>query len=90
MGFDDQAEEAARYYVSILTVGFILEGQTLTALNGGPEFPITEAVSFIVRCATQEEVDHSWERLSEGGPFEAQMCGWLKDRRGVSGGGPPA
>jgi predicted 3-demethylubiquinone-9 3-methyltransferase (glyoxalase superfamily) len=105
--FDDQAEEAARYYVSIfkdseilaisrygagapkpdgsvLTVAFTLEGQSFTALNGGPQFPFTEAVSFIVHCSSQEEVDHYWDRLSEGGPAQAQMCGWLKDRYGVS------
>jgi Uncharacterized protein conserved in bacteria len=105
--FDDQAEEAARYYVSIfkdseigtitrygsggpmpegsvLTVGFTLEGQSFTALNGGPQFTFNEAVSFIVHCSTQEEVDHYWERLSEGGDEQAQMCGWLKDRYGVS------
>jgi predicted 3-demethylubiquinone-9 3-methyltransferase (glyoxalase superfamily) len=105
--FDDQAEEAARYYVSIfkdseiltisrygagapkpegsvLTVAFTLEGQRFTALNGGPHFPFTEAVSFVVHCSTQEEVDHYWERLSAGGDAKAQMCGWLKDRYGVS------
>ena len=105
--FDDQAEAAARFYVSIfndseiltisrygagapkpegsvLTVGFTLEGQSFTALNGGPQFPFTEAVSFIVHCATQEEVDRYWDRLSEGGPVEAQMCGWLKDKYGMS------
>jgi len=67
-----------------LTVAFTLEGQSFTAPNGGPQSPFTEAVSFIVHCRTQEEVDHAWERLSEGGDEKAQMCGWLKDRYGVS------
>ena len=105
--FDDQAEEAARYYVSIFkdseilaisrygsgepmpegsvpTVPLILEGQSFTALNGGPQFTFSEAISFIVHCSTQEEVDHYWERLSEGGDAKAQMCGWFKDGYGVS------
>lgn len=105
--FDRQAEEAARFYVSIfrdagvgrisrygpgaplpegtvLTVEFTLEGQTFTALNGGPEFTFSPAISFIVHCATQDEVDHHWDRLSAGGDEQAQMCGWLKDRYGVS------
>jgi predicted 3-demethylubiquinone-9 3-methyltransferase (glyoxalase superfamily) len=105
--FDDQAEEAARFYVSIfkgseignisrygsdgpmpegsiLTVGFTLEGQKFTALNGGSQFTFSEAISFIVHCSTQDEVDHYWGRLTEGGPEEAQICGWLKDKFGVS------
>jgi len=61
--FDDQAEKAEG---SVMTVAFTLEGRSLTALNGGPQFPFTEAVSFIVHCGTQEEVDRYWERLSEG------------------------
>lgn len=107
--FDNQAEEAANYYVSIfnnskitsinrydeggaaasgqaagsvMTVAFQLDGQEFTALNGGPAFKINEAVSFVVNCEGQEEVDRMWEKLSDGG--EEVQCGWLKDRFGVS------
>lgn len=103
--FDDQAEEATEYYVSIfknsairnvarygdgpragsvLSIEFELDGQPFDALNGGPEFKFTEAVSFIVNCETQDEVDYYWDRLSAGGDEAAQQCGWLKDRFGVS------
>jgi predicted 3-demethylubiquinone-9 3-methyltransferase (glyoxalase superfamily) len=67
---------------SVLTVRFQLDGQEFLALNGGPQFPFTEAVSFIVHCETQEELDRMWEKLSEGG--EAGQCGWLKDHYGLS------
>jgi predicted 3-demethylubiquinone-9 3-methyltransferase (glyoxalase superfamily) len=67
-----------------LVVEFMLAGQRFTALNGGPEYSFTPAVSFVVDCDTQEEVDRYWDQLSEGGPPEAQQCGWLKDRFGVS------
>ncbi len=103
--FDTQAEEAARFYVSmfrnakitatsyygegmplpkgtVLTVEFELDGQTFTALNGGPVFKFTEAVSLMVNCEDQAEVDRMWEGLSEGG--ETSVCGWLKDRYGLS------
>ena len=103
--FDNQAEEAVNFYVSILkhskvtsisrygeagpgpkgtvmTVSFELEGQEFMALNGGPEFKFTEAISFFVNCETQEEVDELWEKLSAGG--ETGPCGWLKDKYGVS------
>lgn len=107
--FDHQAEEAAKFYVSVfknskilntarygeegatvsgrpkgsvMTVTFRLEGQDFMALNGGPLFTFTEAVSFIVNCETQEEVDRFWRTLSEGG--EEGPCGWLKDRYGLS------
>ena len=110
--FDDQAEEAADFYVSVfnarpgsagdseilgvsrygeagpgkpgsaMTVSFRLEGQELTALNGGPHHSFTEAVSFLVNCETQEEVDALWTALSEGG--EEGPCGWLKDKYGLS------
>jgi predicted 3-demethylubiquinone-9 3-methyltransferase (glyoxalase superfamily) len=103
--FEDQAEEAARFYASIfedarigritrygaagprkpgtvMTVEFELDGQKFVALNGGPEFKFTEAISFSVECETQEEVDELWEKLSEGG--EQGPCGWLKDRYGMS------
>jgi predicted 3-demethylubiquinone-9 3-methyltransferase (glyoxalase superfamily) len=67
---------------SVMTVSFELEGQEFTALNGGPLFKFTEAISFVVDCKSQEEVDELWEKLSEGG--EEQPCGWLKDRFGLS------
>jgi len=109
--FDDQAEEAARFYTSIfknskivrvvrygkagqeihrrppgsvMTVEFELEGQTFTALNGGPVFKFNEAVSLQILCETQDEVDYYWKRLSEGGDEKAQQCGWLKDKYGLS------
>ena len=109
--FDDQAEEAARFYTgifrnsrvvavtrygsagfeihgrpagSVMTVVFELDGQSFTALNGGPVFTFTEAISLQVHCATQEEVDYYWEKLSAGGDPKAQQCGWLKDRFGLS------
>jgi predicted 3-demethylubiquinone-9 3-methyltransferase (glyoxalase superfamily) len=109
--FDDQAEEAARYYVgifknsrigaitrygkagfeihgrqagSVMTVAFELDGQAFTALNGGPLFKFNESISFQVMCATQEEIDYYWEKLTAGGDPKAQQCGWLKDKYGVS------
>ena len=109
--FDHQAEEAARFYVSIfegssigtitrygkegfeihgrpagsvLTVSFRLAGQEFTALNGGPHFRFSEAISFAVKCDTQAEIDHYWERLGSGGDEKAQQCGWLKDKFGLS------
>ncbi len=109
--FDDQAEEAANYYVaifrnsairkvarygeagkeihgrapgSVMVVEFELDGQTFTALNGGPLFKLTEAVSFQVRCRDQQEVDYYWDKLSAGGDPKAQVCGWLKDKYGLS------
>lgn len=69
---------------SVMMVAFELDGQTFTALNGGPLFRINEAVSFQVGCAAQKDVDYYWERLGEGGDPAAQRCGWLKDRFGVS------
>jgi predicted 3-demethylubiquinone-9 3-methyltransferase (glyoxalase superfamily) len=69
---------------SAMTVSFQLEGQGFTALNGGPHFKFTEAISFVVNCESQEEVDHFWNRLSEGGDEKAQQCGWLKDKYGLS------
>ena len=67
-----------------MTVRFHLAGQPFMALNGGPQFPFTEAVSFMVTCGTQAELDALWGRLTEGGDPEAQRCGWCKDRFGVS------
>ncbi|MCY1534010.1 3-demethylubiquinone-9 3-methyltransferase [compost metagenome] len=69
---------------SVLTVGFELDGQSFTALNGGPVFTFNEAVSFQVNCETQDELDHYWDRLSAGGDDNAKQCGWLKDRYGLS------
>lgn len=103
--FDDNAEDAMNFYVSVfpnskvlglmrcgdagpgpkgsvLTANFVLDGQEFTALNGGPQFKFTEAFSLVVHCQTQEEVDRYWEKLSEGG--EESMCGWLKDKYGLS------
>jgi predicted 3-demethylubiquinone-9 3-methyltransferase (glyoxalase superfamily) len=97
--FDNQAEEAAKFYISNfknsrilstlpgpggkpLSVTFELEGQKFTALNGGPQFKFTEAISLFVNCESQEEVDNFWEKLSTGG--EKGKCGWLKDKYGLS------
>lgn len=67
---------------TLMTATFVLEGQQFMVLNGGPEFKFTEAISFLVDCKTQEEVDTLWEKLSDGG--EEGPCGWLKDKFGVS------
>src|SRR5687768_4203097 len=64
---------------SVMTVSFEIEGQRFTALNGGPLFKFSEAISFEVHCETQEEIDELWEKLGAGGDPEAQQCGWLKD-----------
>jgi predicted 3-demethylubiquinone-9 3-methyltransferase (glyoxalase superfamily) len=103
--FDDQAEEAMNFYVSIfknskvgrvtrygeagpgpkgsvMSATFQLEGQEFMALNGGPHFSFTPAISFFVNCETQEEVDELWKKLSAGGKTE--RCGWLKDKYGLS------
>jgi len=107
--FDDQAEQAAKFYVSIfknskvgkiarydkagakasgrpagtvMTVEFKLDGLEFVALNGGPIFPFTEAISLVVNCKTQAEVDYYWKKLSAGG--KEVQCGWLKDKYGVS------
>jgi predicted 3-demethylubiquinone-9 3-methyltransferase (glyoxalase superfamily) len=107
--FDHQAEEAAKFYVSIfknsqignmtrygdagaevsrrpkgsvMTVTFEIEGQEFVALNGGPHFTFSEAISLMVKCETQKEIDEMWEKLSQGG--EEGQCGWLKDKYGLS------
>ncbi len=103
--FDGQAEEAAKFYVSVfrnsriikpvnygedapgeagtvMMVEFELDGQRFIALNGGPEYQFTPAVSFFIDCADQAEVDYFWERLCEGG--RAVQCGWLQDKYGLS------
>jgi len=109
--FDDQAEEAAGFYVSVfknsrivsvtryteagreihrrppgsvMVVAFELDGQPFTALNGGPVFTFSEAISLQVNCENQKEVDFYWDALSKGGDPKAQQCGWLKDQYGVS------
>jgi predicted 3-demethylubiquinone-9 3-methyltransferase (glyoxalase superfamily) len=69
---------------SVLSVAFELDGQTFIALNGGPIFKFTEAVSLQIYCDSQQEVDHFWETLSAGGDPAAQQCGWLKDKYGLS------
>lgn len=69
---------------SVMVVAFELDGQSFTGLNGGPTFKFSEAISFQIDCETQEEVDHFWNHLTKGGPVEAQQCGWVKDRFGVS------
>jgi predicted 3-demethylubiquinone-9 3-methyltransferase (glyoxalase superfamily) len=107
--FDDQAEEAAKFYTSIfkdskimnvthygeeaakvsgrpkgsvMTVTFRLDGQEFMALNGGPIFPFTEAISLMVNCDNQQELDEMWRKLVEGG--QEVECGWLKDKYGLS------
>ena len=69
---------------SVLTISFELDGHPFTALNGPPIFKFTEAISMMVNCDTQDEIDHYWERLREGGDEAAQQCGWLKDKFGMS------
>lgn len=69
---------------SAMVVQFELDGQAFTALNGGPKFKFTEAISLQVGCADQQEIDYFWDRLSEGGDPKAQQCGWLKDKFGLS------
>jgi predicted 3-demethylubiquinone-9 3-methyltransferase (glyoxalase superfamily) len=69
---------------SVMVAAFELDGQPFTALNGGPQFKFSEAVSLMVSCETQEEVDYYWEKLSAGGDERAQQCGWLKDKFGLS------
>ncbi len=76
------AAAAIRPKGSVMVVEFQLEGQEFVALNGGPHFKFTEAISFVVNCETQEEVDKFWEKLSQGG--EEGQCGWLKDKYGLS------
>lgn len=69
---------------SVMTIEFELEGQQFLGLNGGPVFKFNEAISFIVNCETQEEIDYYWEKLSEDGDPKARQCGWLKDKYGLS------
>lgn len=81
---EEGAEASGRPKGTVMTVAFQLDEQEFVALNGGPYFKFTEAISFVVNCESQEEVDYYWEKLSEGGDEKAQQCGWLKDRYGVS------
>src|SRR2546421_10998530 len=76
-------EELAERKGQVMTVDFVLDGQEFVALNGGPQFKFTEAVSFVVNCETQEEIDYYWEKLTAGGGEEVQ-CGWLTDKYGLS------
>ncbi len=81
--YDEEGSKAAgRPKGSVMTVAFELDGQQFTALNGGPLFTFTEAISLVVNCENQKEVDHFWEKLSAGG--QEVQCGWLKDRFGLS------
>jgi predicted 3-demethylubiquinone-9 3-methyltransferase (glyoxalase superfamily) len=81
--YDDSAAKAAgRPEGSAMTVEFQLDGQEFVALNGGPHFKFTEAVSFVVNCDSQEEVDYFWDKLMAGG--QESQCGWLKDKYGLS------
>ena len=109
--FDNNAEEAVNYYVSIfknssrgrvsyyseeghdihkmpagaiMTIEFELDGKRFTALNGGPIFKFNEALSLVINCDTQEEIDYYWDKLTAGGDEQAQQCGWLKDKFGLS------
>ena len=79
---EEGAKAGGRPKGSVMTVAFELDGQQFVALNGGPMFKFTEAISFVVNCETQKEVDHFWEKLSAGG--QEVQCGWLKDKFGVS------
>ncbi len=81
---DEGHEIHGRPAGSVMTVDFELAGQPFTALNGGPHFTFSEAISLQVFCDTQAELDHYWDRLGAGGDERAQVCGWLKDRFGVS------
>jgi predicted 3-demethylubiquinone-9 3-methyltransferase (glyoxalase superfamily) len=78
------AQAAGRPEGSVLTVAFELDGQEFTALNGGPIFKFNEAISLMVNCENQDELDHYWNKLSAGGDPKAQQCGWLKDKFGLS------
>jgi predicted 3-demethylubiquinone-9 3-methyltransferase (glyoxalase superfamily) len=91
--FDGNAKEAASFYCSVfpnshitsengITVGFEINGTRMMGLNGGPHFKFNEAVSFVITCENQEEIDYYWEKLTDEG--EESMCGWLKDKYGVS------
>jgi predicted 3-demethylubiquinone-9 3-methyltransferase (glyoxalase superfamily) len=83
--YSESASQAAHMPSnSVMTVAFQLEGQNYTAINGGPAFKFTEAISFVINCETQKEIDFYWDKLSEGGDPRSQQCGWLKDKFGLS------
>ena len=77
---EEAAQASGRPKGTVMTMAFQLEGQEFVAINGGPHFTFTPAISFVVNCKSQEEVDNYWERLSAGGDEGAQQCGWLKDK----------
>ncbi len=77
-------EAGPREAGTVLTVDFELDGQRFTGINGGPQFKFDEAVSFMITCEDQEEIDYYWEKLGAGGDPKAQQCGWLKDKYGLS------
>ena len=81
---EEGAEASGRPKGTVMTIAFLLDGQEFVALNGGPIFKFTEAISFVVNCESQEEIDFFWEKLSGGGDEQAQQCGWLKDKYGIS------
>ena len=81
---EEGAQASGRPKGTVMTVTFQLEGQEFVALNGGPHFRFSEAVSFVVNCESQAEVDYYWEKLSAGGDPQAQQCGWLKDKYNLS------
>ena len=81
---EETARAAGRPKGTVMTVAFQIEGQEFVALNGGPHFQFNEAISFVINCGSQDEVDYYWGKLSKGGDARAQQCGWLKDRYGVS------
>jgi predicted 3-demethylubiquinone-9 3-methyltransferase (glyoxalase superfamily) len=81
---EEEAVASGRPKDTVMTVAFQLAGQEFVALNGGPHFKFNEAISFIVNCGSQDEVDYYWEKLCEDGDAKAQQCGWLKDKYGVS------
>jgi predicted 3-demethylubiquinone-9 3-methyltransferase (glyoxalase superfamily) len=80
----EAAKASSRPEGSVMTIAFELDGQKFTGINGGPAFTFTPAVSLVVHCHSQEEVDHYWNHLSQGGNPAAQQCGWLQDRYGLS------
>jgi predicted 3-demethylubiquinone-9 3-methyltransferase (glyoxalase superfamily) len=82
LGKTHYTEAGPREAGTVMTVEFELDGQRFVGINGGPEFEFDEAVSFMIECETQDEIDHYWEKLTDSG--EESMCGWLKDRFGLS------
>ena len=80
----ESSDASGQQQGSVMTIAFELDGQPFTAINGGPHFKFNEAVSFVVNCESQDEIDYYWDKLSAGGDPKAQMCGWLKDRYGLS------